>query len=332
MSKTRATKQNAEMRDAIRAVSPERFLIEQMLGHKAPVRDEVGRITGYAPPAELGQRIDIAKALLKKVMPDLSASAVDISSNGDSVMRLVLSDGLLPPGIEHQEQLNIDHGSEDAVLIDQGTSAAAHAAGSCTDDDPHPLQLREHGSSSVSPNSDNSDTGVVEETSPPPGRDDREPASEEGTALNRPHSGAGTKQPDQDTQPCPETSASPSTTPVSLRDGEADVTDNRDNPDDHNGRVVGTETSSAVPPFPHDEAADLDEKSAPGSNTSGADTSTPDTDAAPENSRSQADDGIPAHERTRKRRKKLSQPRTAPDTADIAKSFRRNTKRAKTDG
>lgn len=81
------------------------FLRAIVRGERLPIRDAAGRVTGESDPPPLELRVSTALSLAKKVMPDLQASQVDLTSGGEGIVQLVLG-GIVPPGgglvIEHQ--------------------------------------------------------------------------------------------------------------------------------------------------------------------------------------------------------------------------------------
>ena len=111
----------AEDREAIRRSDALKFLLDIVAGKPAPVRDAAGRIVDWTEPPELPLRVSTATALVKKVLPDLAASQIDISGSGEGGIRLILTNGVLPPrsveekditpepeAIEHQQPVDDD--------------------------------------------------------------------------------------------------------------------------------------------------------------------------------------------------------------------------------
>ena len=149
MSKKPSAKaQNAADRAAIRAAGPVAFLIDAMQGKPAPRRDAVGRIIAWEDPLDYDKRVAVAQGLAKKILPDLSAQQIDLTSGGEGGIKIILSDGVLPPAsvddatvIEHQEEQ-----IEDRAGV--GASQIAHQEGVTfpPDEDPvyDPITNREH--------------------------------------------------------------------------------------------------------------------------------------------------------------------------------------------
>ncbi|MEO1639243.1 MAG: hypothetical protein AAFU41_08350 [Pseudomonadota bacterium] len=118
MTKTRAAKLNAADRDAIRSAGTVQFLLDVVAGKPQPLRDAAGRIVDWTDPPELPLRVSTAASLVRKVLPDLAAQSIDLQTSGEGVLRLVLSDGLTPPGmkqIEETETTELIEGTQSPV-------------------------------------------------------------------------------------------------------------------------------------------------------------------------------------------------------------------------
>ncbi len=87
--------QVAADREAIRRAGSLQFLLDIVAGKPAPVRDAAGRIVDWTDPPELPLRVSTATALVKKVLPDLQAQAIDLQTAGDGMIKIFLGD--IPP-------------------------------------------------------------------------------------------------------------------------------------------------------------------------------------------------------------------------------------------
>lgn len=87
--------QVAADREAIRRSGSLQFLLDIVAGKPAPIRDAAGRVVDWSPPPELPLRVSTATALVKKVLPDLQAQAIDLQTSGDGMIRIYLGD--VPP-------------------------------------------------------------------------------------------------------------------------------------------------------------------------------------------------------------------------------------------
>jgi len=95
----RPAKQTAAMhREVINRSGALHFLIDIVQGKPQPVRDQAGRIIDWTEPAELGQRISAAQHLTNKVIPNLQAQQLDITSDNQQTLRIVMDPNLVPQG------------------------------------------------------------------------------------------------------------------------------------------------------------------------------------------------------------------------------------------
>lgn len=119
MTKPSRTAQVAADREKIRDAGTLDFLVSVMRGEPVPVRDQAGRVVDFTEAPDLGQRIDVAKHLAGKVMPNLQSQSIDLETTGDgNGLTLVFGTGLAPPAsqerdvtpepetIEHHEELD----------------------------------------------------------------------------------------------------------------------------------------------------------------------------------------------------------------------------------
>ncbi len=88
----------ATERESIRSAGALQFLLDIVQGKPAPVRDAAGRVVDWTDVPDLPLRVSTATALVKKVLPDLQAQSIDLQTSGEGVLRLVLADGVTPPG------------------------------------------------------------------------------------------------------------------------------------------------------------------------------------------------------------------------------------------
>lgn len=132
MIKSRISQAAAD-RQAARNSGALEFLIDVTQGKPLPVRDEAGRIIGWTDVADIGVRVSTAQALLRKFLPDISASQVDVNHSGDGAIRIVFGDGLAPP--VSQEEV-IDH--DDSPPEQPHEVIEHHSATDDTRDSPEP--------------------------------------------------------------------------------------------------------------------------------------------------------------------------------------------------
>lgn len=95
---TSALAWNAEARDAIRQSDVLRFLLDTAAGVPAVRRDSAGRPIGHHDEPDMATRVQVATTLLNRVLPTVSAQAVDVTSNGEGGQLVIqLGAGLPAP-------------------------------------------------------------------------------------------------------------------------------------------------------------------------------------------------------------------------------------------
>lgn len=114
---TSATVWNADARAQIRNSDVLQFLLDTAAGIPAVRRDAAGRCIGRHSEPDMATRISVATTLLNRVLPTVSAQAVDATSGGEGgVLKLVLAEDVAPPGsgqVEQKEPLTIDQPAKD---------------------------------------------------------------------------------------------------------------------------------------------------------------------------------------------------------------------------
>ncbi len=110
-------------RALIHEADPVAFAINAMMGLPAPKRDMAGRIIGEEPALDHEKRVNIALALARKIMPDLAAQQIDLTSGGGEIgFKIILGDGVLPPASVDDAQV-IEHEASRQIEGDAGVSA-----------------------------------------------------------------------------------------------------------------------------------------------------------------------------------------------------------------
>lgn len=123
------------------------FLRAIVRGERLPIRDAAGRVTDESDPPPLELRVSTALSLAKKVMPDLQASQVDLTSGGEGIVQLVLG-GIVPPGggqvIGHQpgRQIEGDVGVSAPQIADQEGASPPPDENLVRDPVPIPTELQ----------------------------------------------------------------------------------------------------------------------------------------------------------------------------------------------